>query len=233
MEGFAQLGLHKVTIYGEAYGGKIQGMSATYGKELQFIGFDVLVQVAEDSKPVWLSVPQAEDIVVERMGLEFVPYEKGPSTVEWLESQKMADSIVALRRGMGAGHIREGIVIRPLEEMIVNNEHRVIAKFRRDEFRETKSKRIVDDNKPKLIEDARTAADEWCVPNRLIHVLDKLPGERDLSLIKTLIPAMLEDIYREGAGELLDNKETRKEIGNRTVHLYKLYLAEQLRANEP
>jgi hypothetical protein len=32
-----------VTIYGEAYGGKQQGMSNTYGKELKFIGFEVQV----------------------------------------------------------------------------------------------------------------------------------------------------------------------------------------------
>lgn len=38
------------------YGGKQQGMSNTYGKELKFIGFEV--QVDE----YWLNVPKAENI---------------------------------------------------------------------------------------------------------------------------------------------------------------------------
>src|SRR5882724_1670874 len=33
--------LHRATVYGEAYGGKQQGMSATYGPSLKFVAFDV------------------------------------------------------------------------------------------------------------------------------------------------------------------------------------------------
>lgn len=41
----------KMIIYGEAYGGKQQSMSATYGKDLKFIAFEVKI---DDN---WLSVP--------------------------------------------------------------------------------------------------------------------------------------------------------------------------------
>ncbi|GAG47185.1 unnamed protein product, partial [marine sediment metagenome] len=61
------LGAEKVTVYGEAYGGKQQGMSYLYGKELKFAVFDVKIG------DVWLAVPQAEE-VAKSLGLEFVSY---------------------------------------------------------------------------------------------------------------------------------------------------------------
>lgn len=59
----------EVTIFGEAYGGKCQGMSATYGKSLKFVAFDV--QVGD----VWLDVPKAEK-VCQDLGIEFVFYKQ-------------------------------------------------------------------------------------------------------------------------------------------------------------
>ena len=43
-----------VRIHGEAYGGKIQAMSKTYGKDLHFIGFEVRIG------DKWLDVVKAE-----------------------------------------------------------------------------------------------------------------------------------------------------------------------------
>ncbi len=40
---FLETGLEEVTIYGEGFGGKMQGMSDTYGKELRFVAFDVKI----------------------------------------------------------------------------------------------------------------------------------------------------------------------------------------------
>ena len=54
-------------VYGEAYGGKCQGMSKTYGTALRFIAFDV--KIGE----WWLSVPQAQAFV-DTLGLEFVAF---------------------------------------------------------------------------------------------------------------------------------------------------------------
>lgn len=66
-----------IIIYGEAYGGKLQGMSHIYGKELRFIVFDVKIGYN------WLSVPDAEAIA-SNLGLEFVFYEEVSATVELL-----------------------------------------------------------------------------------------------------------------------------------------------------
>src|SRR3990167_1592959 len=41
LEKFKESGVGDKVIYGEAYGGKCQGMSATYDKELRFVAFDV------------------------------------------------------------------------------------------------------------------------------------------------------------------------------------------------
>ena len=57
--------IRKVTIYGEAYGGKCQGMSHTYGPNLKFIAFDVCVD--ENN---WLNVPEAE--VCRELGIQIV-----------------------------------------------------------------------------------------------------------------------------------------------------------------
>jgi hypothetical protein len=58
---FEELGLDDVTIYGEAFGGKMQGMSKSYGIKLRFIAFDVMVGRGEQG--VWLNVPNACDVV--------------------------------------------------------------------------------------------------------------------------------------------------------------------------
>ena len=53
---FEELGHDEVTVYGEAYGGKMQGMKETYGSELCFIAFDVKIG------NTWLSVENAKDV---------------------------------------------------------------------------------------------------------------------------------------------------------------------------
>jgi len=64
---FLELNQIDITIYGEAYGGKCQGMSDTYGKELKFVAFDVKIN------DKWLDIPAAESIV-KQLGLEFLIY---------------------------------------------------------------------------------------------------------------------------------------------------------------
>jgi hypothetical protein len=144
---FEALGQTDVTIYGEAYGGNMQGMSATYGKSLKFIVFDVAIN------ELWLTVPKAEKVALD-LGLEFVAYKVIPATVEALNAERDADSVQAVRNGCGTGHMREGIVVRPLEEMTTNNQHRVIAKHKRDEFKETATKRELDPAKLEVLNKA-------------------------------------------------------------------------------
>jgi hypothetical protein len=212
-----------VVVYGEAYGGKQQGMSATYGPELAFIAFDVKIG------DTWLAVPQAKD-VCDKLGIEFVPVAYGPTTLEFLDAQRDADSEVAIRRGMGPGHRREGVVLRPPVEVSMNNGERIIAKHKRDEFRETKSPRVVDDPmKLAVLSEADAIATEWVTEMRLVHVLQRIPEPHDMAQIPQVIAAMIEDVTREGAGEIVDSKAARKAIGARTAALFKARLQARMR----
>jgi len=113
-----QLGDKSITVYGEAYGGKLQGMSKTYGDKLKFAAFEVKIS------DKWLSIPDAEKIVL-NLGLEFVYYIKIPATVEHMDIERDAPSMQAKRNGCWENTdkfgfcppIREGIVLRPLEEV--------------------------------------------------------------------------------------------------------------------
>jgi len=96
----------KVVIYGEAYGGKQQGMRKTYGDNLKFIGFDVKVG------DVWVNVPNAEDIC-KQFDIEFVAYEKVPTELAALDAERDKPSVQAKRNGIKEDRQREGIGLLP------------------------------------------------------------------------------------------------------------------------
>ena len=203
-----------LTIFGEAYGGKEQGMSAVYGKVPSFIVFEVMIG------DVWLNVPNAED-VANKLNLEFVPYEKVSTDLDSLNAERDRDSIVAIRRGMGEGKLREGVVLKPLIEMTKNNGDRIIVKHKRAEFLETATKREVDPEKLKILEDAKAISDEWVTPLRLAHVLDKLGNPSEIEQTGVVIKAMIEDVLREAEREIKESKEAIRAIGQKTAVLYK------------
>jgi hypothetical protein len=203
-----------VHVYGEYYGGKLQGMSPTYGKEVKFVAFEVKVG------DHWLNVPKAEIFAVE-LGLDFVHYVRIPTTLEELDRQRDADSIQAVKNGMGS-HKREGIVIRPLEEYTDNNGERIIAKHKAAEFCETvKVPKVGADLE--LIAEAKAIADNWVTAERLKHILDGI--EPKIENTGKVIQTMVEDIMREGEGEVVDSKEARKEIGKATAIMFKRLLS--------
>lgn len=206
---------YDITIYGEVYGSKCQGMKDTYGNDLRFVVFDIEIA------GVWLPVPEAETMA-KNLGLEFVYYEKVSTDIESLNAQRDADSVQAVRNGMGSGHKREGVVLRPLIEVSRADGSRVICKHKRDDFRETATPRVVGAT-PKVLSEANAIATEWVTTMRLQHVLDKIPGH-NLSIMQTIISAMQEDVLREGNGEIVDSKEARKAISQKTVAMYKEYL---------
>jgi hypothetical protein len=210
-----------IIIYGEAYGGKQQGMSHTYGKELKFIGFDVFVG------DVWLNVPNAED-VCEKFNIEFVHYNKIEVTLENLTALRDMYSMQAVRNGMGYEHKCEGIVCRPLVEMRLNNGERVICKYKPDEQMETKTKREVSKEQLKVLSDAKEIAEEWVTNLRLEHVLQKFPAGVSMESMGDVIKAMVEDVYREGKGEIVESKEVNKAIGQKAVQLFKQKLNNKL-----
>lgn len=210
---FETLGHPSVIVYGEAYGGSQQGMSLRYGKALKFAAFEVQLGGA------WLAVPQAADVVA-KLGLEFVHYVQCSTDLDALNTERDAPSEQARRNGIDGDQHREGVVLRPLIELVRNDGARIICKHKRDDERETKSPReVVDPSKIVVLEKAAAIADEWVTPTRLAHVLDKL-GEVGIERTRDVISAMIEDVTREGAGEFVDSRAARAAIGRKAAELF-------------
>jgi hypothetical protein len=212
----------EIVVYGEAYGGNMQAMSHTYGKELRFIAFEVKIGEC------WLDVPTAER-VVKRLGLEFVPYRKIRTTVTAINRERDRESVVAVRRGMGHGHKREGVVLRPLIEVRKNNGDRIMAKHKADDFCETKSKREtqLDPEKRQRLTEANAIADEWVTNTRLSHVLDAFPGA-GIEKTGDVVKAMIADVQAECGDELEWTKEAAKAIGRKAAQLFHASLKGEL-----
>jgi hypothetical protein len=215
-----------VIVYGEAYGGKQQGMSVVYGPNLKFVVFDVKIN---DS---WLSVGQAESVAA-NLGLEFVDYNYISTSVEDLDRERDKPSVQAVRNGMGKDKMREGIVLRPPFEVTLNNGSRLIAKYKRLEFAERRTvKKLYDPQTHTEQQNAALVAFEWVTDERLRHVINRLISTRTNKEVciedtQNIIALMLEDVLREGSGEVLDTRQVRKAINSETVKLFKLYLKNQ------
>ena len=210
---FAKLGHTNVTVYGEAYGANVQGMSDTYGEQLRFIVFEVKIG---DS---WLAVPDMDE-VASSLGFDVVPWRKVSTQIDALNAERDATSVVAHRRGCGNDKKREGIVLRPPIEVVKNDGRRIIAKYKTENFRETKSPRPVDPEKLKVLAEASAIAEEWVTEMRLSHVLDAFP---DACMEQTgdVVRSMISDVEREAEGEIVVSKAARKAIGKRTAELFK------------
>lgn len=202
----------KITIYGEAYAGKQQGMRATYGNEPKFIAFDVLI-----GDRCWLNVPIADEFCT-NLGIDFVAYEKVSTDIQVLDAQRDLNSRQAVRNGILTPKPQEGIVMRPLIEMRKNNGARVIAKHKI--LRETLTPRKVQDPaRLVVLTNAREIAEEWVTPERFKHVMDKIANPC-IESISDIIQAMVEDVKREGEGEIVWSKEVTRAIGKKTVKLF-------------
>ncbi len=207
----------EVIIYGEGYGGKIQSMKNIYGNKLKFIAFSVKIGHS------WLSVPKAEEFV-KQFDIEFVDYEKISTDLKEIDRLRDKDSTQAIRNGMGLGKKREGIVLRSLIELKKNNGSRIIVKHKRDDFKETRTKReIKSPEKLKIWEGAKEIANEWVTIMRLNHVIDKIENPC-IEKMRLIIYAMQEDVKREGSGEIIWGKEVAGAIGRRTAQLFKEHL---------
>ena len=223
LDAFLASGHQYLTIYGEVYGGKCQGMRETYGERLAFIAFEV--SVGDGDSSIWLSVPQAFDVATS-FGLEFVDFEEGPTDLEWLDAQRDRPSRLAKRRGILEDKPSEGIVIRPPIEVTKNNGKRITAKHKTAKFGETKTPRQVDAATLQVLSNADKVADEWVTTMRLEHVLQKLAAEGnpalEISDIRRVTPAMLEDVKKESVGEIVWSKEVEKAIKSRAADMYKI-----------
>jgi hypothetical protein len=215
---FAGLGHDVAIVYGEAYGGSQQGQKWRYGEKLRFVAFEV--QVGD----LWLAVPQAHDVVT-KLGLEFVHYAKVPTDLPALDAERDAPSEQARRNGIEGDQPREGVVLRPFLELSDNGGGRIISKHKRDEERETATPRkVVDPTQLQVLTRAVEIADEWVTPTRLVHVLDKMGPGVGIERMRDVISAMVEDVMREGAGEIVDSREARVAIGKKTAEVFKARL---------
>ncbi len=215
---FTGLGHDILCVYGEAYGGSQQGQKWRYGEKLRFVAFEV--QVGD----LWLAVPQAHDVVT-KLGLEFVHYAKVPTDLSALDAERDAPSEQARRNGVEGGQPREGVVLRPLLELSDNAGSRIVSKHKRDEERETATPRkVVDLALLQVLTRAGEIADEWVTPTRLAHVLDKLGPDVGIERMRDVIDAMVEDVMREGASEIVDSRETRAAISKKTAEVFKARL---------
>jgi hypothetical protein len=209
----ASLGHYTLTIFGEAYGGSLQGLSGRYGQAVRFVAFDV--QVGGQ----WWTVPEAHGLC-KKLGIEFVHYARVPTDLDALDKERDAESEQSKRNGLGGGHPREGVVLRPLLESIVAGD-RVIAKHKRDEERETRTPRpVVDPEKLQVLTEAKAVALEWVTDRRLAHVLQKLPQGIGVRDTKKVIEAVQEDVLREGKGEFVESKEVLQALGKRAAELF-------------
>ena len=214
---FKEIDRDDVTIYGEGYGGKMQGMSETYGKELRFVAFDVKI---EDK---WLSVPSAVHFV-SLFGLDFVSFVFCSTDLASLDAQRDGPSQQAIKCGIDEERMREGIVIRPPEEFTDNSDARVIAKHKRAEFSERKTNPGVDLSKREKIMEAREIADEFVTDMRLSHVLDEMGNPLDMSACGDVIKAVMADIFEEDGEEIEDTRIVRKVMGTAIAKAYKTRL---------
>lgn len=198
------------TIYGEAYGGECQRMSYLYGNDLRFVAFDVRI---EDH---WLEVPKAEGFATQ-VGIPFVPWVRIPADLKSIDDARDAPSEIARRHGIASRPCdREGVVLRPIVELLRKNGSRIIAKHKSAHFRETSSPRkVVDPAMMEVLAEADAIAAEWVTPMRLDHILGR-GIECSEENIGKLIGLMVEDVEREASGEIIASKEARKAIGHAT-----------------
>lgn len=211
-----------VVFYGEAYGGKQQAMSQTYGSELRFIVFDITIDEN------WQNVPKMDKIATD-FGFEVVPWVKLPTDVAILDAERDKPSEVAVRRGMGNDKTREGVVLRPLEEMTAAHGERVIVKHKGEKFSERATpQKTVSTDKLAVLSAAEAIAEEWVNSHRLEHVIAHLEvNDTKMSIenIPQIIAAMIEDIYREASGEIVESKGAKGAIAKKTVLLFKKHLS--------
>lgn len=220
---FIEAGPERMVVFGEAYGGKQQGMKDTYGPKLKFVAFDV--KVGDGESGVWLGVESAA-MMVDKLGLEFVAWSLVDTDLASLDRERDLPSRQAVRNGITEPRPAEGVVLRPPIEVRTNNGARLIAKHKRPEFSERASKRDTNVSPEKLavLTKAEEIATEWVTLTRLEHVLDKLQAKLGhppaVEQTRQVIDAMIEDVTREAKGEIVESKEAIKAISSTTAKLF-------------
>jgi hypothetical protein len=235
---FLEAGPKSMIVYGEAYGGKQQGMKDTYGDQLKFVAFDVQMGSRDPNDPegsLWLGVESATTMAA-KLGLEFVAWNLVDTDLASLDRERDLPSRQAVRNGIAEPRIAEGVVLRPPIEVRTNNGARLIAKHKRPEFSERASKKDtqVTPEKQELLTKAEEIAFEWVTSTRLEHVLDKLQAKLGhppvMEQTRQVIDAMIEDVTREAKGEIVESKEAIRAISTATAKLFSQVQRKRLEA---
>jgi len=225
---FQDLGYPDVTIYGEAYGGSILRMSTVYGAAMRFVAFDMLFGEH------WSEVPRAAETITNRFGLEFVDFVRVPTDLEALDAERDKPSVQAVRNGILTAQHREGVVLRPLQEMRQKNGERIIAKHKGAAFSETTTPIEVDGASDARLVEAQAIADQWVTGNRMDHVLDHLgyTGELSMEMVPNVVKEMQADVERESTNLVHWDKAANKAVGKAAVYMFKARVHAQLREPE-
>lgn len=212
------------TVFGEAYGSRINAQTWRYGKQLRFVAFDVLLTSANNEE-YWFTVPAAHDFITELPGLEFVHYEVVSSKLADLDAARDKPSTQAKRNGIEGDQPTEGVVLRPLIEKPAANFDRMMAKHKRKEERETKTD-FQPGDKVAVYEAAQAIAQEWVTEERLNHVVQKVCLDQAPSVrhFQSIVNGMVDDVITEGGQMLVDTHEARKAIGAKAAKLFKARL---------
>ncbi len=215
-EKFQALNIDKFVIYGEAYGGKQQGMRKTYGDDLKFIVFEVKIG------DCWLDMYSA-DKFASALRFEFVWYTRTNTDIETLDIYRNQSSVQARRNSPVLFSVAksEGIVIRPIIEVTKNNGQRIIAKHKRADFSETKTPMEVNKADLEVLSRIKDICIEWVTENRLSNILSHIEGELEIEMIPRLINLMVEDVLREGEREIVKSKQLVKAISRETALMVK------------
>jgi hypothetical protein len=214
-----------IVVFGEIYGAKLQKMRATYGDNLSFVAFEVKID------QTWLNVPNAAD-VARKLGLDFVPYMKVPCTLAALDWARDMESHQAIKNHMGGGHPREGIVIRPLEELRYSSGDRVMVKHKAEAFRESRTRqpRPFDPDKAESMRGAVEYSSEYIVQARLDNILSRLkPEEICVENTGMVIKLMMADVLlEEPPSAQIEKKDLNKALGRAAAQLFQKHIRKQL-----
>ncbi len=221
-----------ITLYGEAYGGKMQGMSSLYGPNLGFIGFDVRID-----DHYWLDVPNAFNVATQ-LGQHFVPFSEVGTGIESLEAVRDAPSRIWPDR-LDKAAKGEGVVLRPLTECVDYRGNRVISKYKADWAKERKSTKVINPGQKEMQLKSRAFAEEFVVHERLLHILDAMSLHPKFHTLKMdrlgdVIAAMQDDVLLEEGVELKEGERQRalRAIASCTVRLYKEAARSQMEAGK-
>jgi hypothetical protein len=202
-------------IHGEAYGGKQQKMAKTYGDKLKFCGFEVKFD------DTFLDFLDAK-FILEQLELEVVPYKIQKIDIAFIEEETKSESIQAIRNGMGHGLLREGIVIRPLEEEKDNNGKRLIYKYvnKCPPFSELKNRPNLGEV-VKVMTNQKEIVEQWVTETRMGHVLDEFKSviqteefvHRNIkSLIPEIVNLFVKDVQKEHNNSIVWSDSIEKAI---------------------